>query len=209
MTNSTPTSWTALAPRAGPVLIASAVLVIFVMGHHPSGHGQGEGVSLSHIVHGAMIVLLVTQLWALSVFALARAGDGWRLAGLVFLAIATVAQLIAGTINGFVVAEVAGHGADLIPQAVFVALWEINQGFAAVGLSLAGLGFVLFGIGLIRQGGLMALLTGLAVIAAGAVSSALLLSGMIALDIAGAFIAYGLQAAALIILGLGLARRSI
>ncbi|WP_300531468.1 hypothetical protein [Maricaulis sp.] len=209
MSNSVQSSGADLAPRAGGLLAASAVLVIFVMGHHPAGHGHGEGISLSHIVHGAMIVLLVTQLWALSVFTLVRAGDGWRLAGLVFFAMATVAQLIAGTMNGFVVAELAGHGTELVPQGVFTALWEINQGFAGVGIALAGLGLVLWGAGLIRQGGRLALLAGLALIASGAVSAGALLFGVIALDIAGAFIAYGLQAAGLLVLGLALWRRAI
>jgi hypothetical protein len=53
------------------------------------------------------------------------------------------------------------------------------------------------------------LLTGLALAAAGAVSGWLLLSGMIELDIAGAFIAYGLQAAGLLALGVALWRRAV
>jgi hypothetical protein len=209
MSDTNPSNWSDLAPRAGVLLAVSAVLVIFVMGHHPRGYGHGEGVSLNHIVHGAMIVLLVAQLWAVSVFTLARPGDGWRLAGLTFFAIALVAQLIAGTINGFVVAEIGGHGPEGMPQAVFTTLWEINQGFAGVGISLTGLALLLWGAGLIRQGGLSALLTGLALAAAGAVSGWLLLSGMIELDIAGAFIAYGLQAAGLLALGVALWRRAV
>jgi len=193
-------AWKQLQARAGVVLASTAVLVIFTMAHHPTGHGDGAPFSLANIVHAVMVVLLLAQFWALSIFSLARPGCGWALGGWIVYGASVFAHLIAGTVNGFIVPALAARG-DL-PHEVFAVMWAVNQGFANLGIQLTGLGFALWSVSLLKGAGWPGRVTGLAGLVAAIVPSALLLSGTISLNVAGAFVAYGLHAAWLILLGL-------
>ncbi len=202
MAASTEDGWNRHASRAGALLAITALLVVFTMGHHPHGHGGGqEGLSLANIVHAAMIVFLSIEVWALAVFSLAGGHSALRLAGLVAYAISVIGHVLAATINGFIVPSLAGAVDTTASHDLFILLWNANQAFATLGVHASGLAFILWGISLVKSQAGHARIAGLAGIAAGLVPSGLLMSGMISLDVGGAFIVYSAHSAWLVLLG--------
>lgn len=209
MSQSRSTGWENTTPVAGAVLAITALLVVFTMGHHPTGHGGGHGLSLGNIVHGAMIVFLAAQLWALSVFTLGRGADGWSLAGLVAYAISVIGHVLAATINGFIVPALAGAVDTEASHDLFVLLWRANQAFAALGVHATGAAFLFWSVSLLKSGGMTARLTALAGFAAAIAPSALMLSDSLSLNVAGAFLVYTAHSIWLVILGGLLWRRAL
>lgn len=202
MSNVETRGWAGSAPAAGVMLVVTAALVVFTMGHHPTGHGGGaDGISLGNVVHAAMIVFLVAQLWAVSVFAVKDGPDGWRLAGLVAYAISVICHVIAATINGFIVPALAGAVDGTASHDLFVLLWHANQSFATLGVHAIGLGFMLWGYALLRRGGLPVRVAGAAGLFAGLLPSGLLIGGVIALNVDGTFIVYAAHSAWVAFLG--------
>ena len=186
---------TAHAPDAriaGYALIASAALIVFAMGHHPSGgHGQAPlvaGLSLSKLVHGGMIIFILAQAWGLSVHARLRGPGGWAQAGILVYLLGAVGHLIAGTINGFVVPAMGDA-----PHAQYLLLWNMNQAFAGFGAMASSAAILFWSIDLLNRvprGRVIGLIgLGVALVPAGA-----FLSGVIALDVAGAFLIYAAHA---------------
>lgn len=180
----------------GGALIAGAVGVVFTMAHHPTGmHGGGLG----GIVHGAMIFLL-----GLLTFGFARFGQGRGfgqpliLAGAVAYLTSFMAHIGAATINGFVVPALAG-GEPAVSHDLFRFAWHSNQALAKLGVFATGLAYLGWGLDLaqVRRTRLL----GIAGIAAGAIPAALLASGAIRMDVAGAFIAYAAHAVWAALLG--------
>ena len=174
---------------AGGAMIATALLVVLAMAHHPSGaHGAG---GLAGLVHGAMIVLLAVLTFAFTHFARRLGLDGWAvLAGLVAYAISLAAHIGAATVNGFVVPSLAARGVD--NHDIFLLAWETNQALAKLGVYATGAAYALWGVELLRRGGLARWL-GLAGVAAGIVPAVLLATGAIRMDVAGAFLVYAVH----------------
>lgn len=194
--------WNRHAARAGALLAITALLVVFTMGHHPHGHGSGqEGLSLANIVHAAMIVFLSIEVWALAIFSLTAGSSALCLAGLVAYGISVIGHVLAATINGFIVPSLAGAVDTTASHDLFILLWNANQAFATLGVHASGLAFILWGISLVKSAAGLARIAGLSGIAAGLVPSGLLLSGMISLDVGGAFIVYTAHSAWLVLLG--------
>lgn len=210
MSDLNPEGWQKTAPLAGILLVVTAGLVVFTMGHHPSGHGDGgHGLSLGNVVHAAMILFLAVELWALSVFALKDGPDGLRLAGLIAYGVSVIGHVLAATINGFIVPALAGAVDTTASHDLFVLLWHANQSFATLGVHATGLAFMVWGLALLRSGTSLSRLAGLGGLAAGLIPSALLLSGVIALNVSGAFIVYAAHSAWLILLGVLMWRRQV
>jgi hypothetical protein len=102
----------------GISLVASAILAMAAMAHHPTAGGGGDFAGfarnvermaeVNQAVHGTMIVLVAVLTWTLVAFA-ARRGLHRPLvmAGMVAWAIAAVLMIIPPVFNGFVIVDIA------------------------------------------------------------------------------------------------------
>ena len=126
-----------------------SVLVVFTMGHHPSGgHGQG---GLTQWVHGAMIVFLALLFYGFCRFC--QIHDVRRpnvLFGLIAYGIGLFAHVVAATINGFVVGALAARG-DVVGHEIFLLCWELNQAAARLGVVATGTAMVAWSLDFVRQ----------------------------------------------------------
>ncbi len=177
---------------AGAALAIAAVGTVAAMTHHPTGAHSG---GLAGLVHGTMIVLLGATAFGFSHLAIRR---GIRrplaLAGLVAYAISLLSHAAAATINGFAVPALAARGSAAAGHDMFLLAWELNQALARIGLYATAAAFILWSSDFIRRGNRLTRMAGLAGIVAGALPAALLASGSIEMDVAGALIAYSLNA---------------
>lgn len=197
---------------AGIVLLVAAVLVIMAMAHHPSGLEPGDtriGMTLGGFIHAAMIVLLGANLWGLTIFSIRQSLGGWVLAGIVAYGISFVGNLIAGLVNGFVVPAVAMQVDHAESGDLFILLWQINQAAAQLGVYAASGAFVFWSISLLRQKKAEDLVIGGLGLIAAFVPSAALYTEVIALNVDGAFLVYGVQAAWTGLVGLEMLRQKL
>lgn len=169
---------------AGAALMIAAGAVVLAMTHHPtSGHSALNGP-----VHGAMIGLVGVMAYGFAQFARSRGLDRPAvLAGLVAYAIASVAHIVAASINGFVVPAM-GH--DGIGHELAHFGWAMNQAFAYLGVVATGVAYLLWSSDFLRRPGLEARIIGVLGLAAGAVPVALLVVGALRMNVAGALIVY-------------------
>lgn len=174
----------------GAALVAAAVGTVAAMAHHPTGmHGGG----LAQAVHAAMIVFLALTAFGFASFAAARgAARPPVLAGLVAYALALFGHAGAATINGFVVPALAGRGVGA--HDIFLLAWEANQALAKLGVIATGAAYLLWSADFLSRRGTEAKAIGLAGVVAGALPPALLLGGLIRMDVTGAALAYAVQA---------------
>ncbi|MFT4605035.1 MAG: hypothetical protein ACI9W4_001774 [Rhodothermales bacterium] len=197
---------------AGAALLTAAILTVVAMGHHPSGPespAEGLGMTLGAFIHGTMIVILCANLWGLTVFSLRQGRDPWILAGLLTYGIGFLGHLVAAMINGFVVPAVAAQVDPTLSRDVFQMLWQANQASAALGIYAASAAFLFWSVFLLRsKTSSRRLLGGLGLLVALGPATALY-AGAIALDVDGAFIAYGAHAVWTGLLGILLLRRSL
>lgn len=180
---------------AGGLLMVTSILAIFLMAHHPT---NADGAGPIRAMHGAIMLAMVAQAIGFLLFARSRA-SGWAVAGMMVFALALVAGLGAGTINGFVVAAMIDAGNTSYAPL----LWAANQALAAAGAIATGLAFGLWGIDLWRAGwriiGASGLITGLA-------TSVLLIAGSLSMNLHGAQLVYAAQALWAAALGAALLR---
>ena len=189
--------------RAGFILAASSALAILAMMHHPTGFDAGGMVGF---IHGAMFILLGAQFWAMAEFTLVRRGSSLSVAGLVALTIALFAQCIAGGINGFAAPHMAGTIDPAAHPIVFQLFWSMNQSFAAIGLVASGLAIGFWSLQLLLTSPRQIPLGAFGLLAGGGTALGVM-TGRIMLDVHGALIAYGGQAAWFIAFGLWLGLR--
>jgi hypothetical protein len=189
---------------AGGALIAGSLLSVLAMAHHPTHVDPG---GLVGIVHGAMIVLMTAIAFGFAHFALRRGlARPAILAGLIAYLVSLVANIGAGTINGFVVPALAARGADLSGHDVFLLAWEANQALARLGVFATAAAFTFWSIDFLRRPGLEPKAIGGLGLLAGLVPAILLATGGIDMHVAGAFVAYAAFAAWGMIVGLHLVR---
>ena len=189
---------------AGGALIAGSLLSVLAMAHHPDHVDPG---GLVGIVHGAMIVLMSVIAFGFAHFALRRGlGRPAILAGLIAYFIGLVADLGAGTTNGFIVPALAARGADLSGHDVFLLAWEANQALARLGVFATAAAFTFWSIDFLRRTGLEAKAIGGLGLLAGLVPAILLATGATDMHVAGAFMAYAAFAAWGAIVGMHLLR---
>jgi hypothetical protein len=187
----------------GAALIVGGAAVVIGMAHHPSGTAPP---AFGEAVHAALIASLGLTAFGFSAFcALRGTARPLILAGLVSYAIAVLGHVCAGTINGFVVPALSARP-EPVPGAIYLLAWETNQAFAELGAVAAGVAILLWSLDLVREGSMPVRLIGFLGLAAGAVPTALLLSGAMRMNLAGAFIAYAAHAAWGVALGFLLMR---
>lgn len=189
---------------AGGALIAGSLLSVLAMAHHPEHVDPG---GLVGIVHGAMIVLMTVIAFGFAHFALRRGVARLAiLAGLIAYLVGLVADLGAGTINGFVVPALAAHGATLTGRDVFLLAWESNQALARLGVFATAAAFTFWSIDFLGRPGIEPKAIGGLGLAAGLVPAVLLATGAINMHVAGAFAAYAAFAAWGALVGLHMIR---
>lgn len=173
---------------AGTILLVTGVLIPFGMLHHPTH------VTASHLspLHGALIALLLGSAYGFAHLVL-RLGiiRPHVLGGVVLYSISVVANLLAGTINGFVVPRLAAIGPSSGDLAL---LWEVNQALVQVAVITAGTALILWGTAFAAREDVLSRVIFVAGIVLGAVPAALLLAGVIRMDVNGALLAYASQA---------------
>lgn len=184
---------------AGAALAIASILSIAVMAHHPRHFDSGLGAP----VHAAMIVLIMISFAGYSRLA-------WRcdlrrfsvLVGLAAYAMASIANVLAATINGFVAPALHERGAS---EAVLRMCWEFNQALAYGAVyGIAG-AITVWSVQLMRAGG-MERMIGMAGIAIGAATAILLISGTMSMNVSGATVIYALEALFGVLAGVVLAR---
>lgn len=183
---------------AGPALIVAALGVTLMMSHHPTSVGGMPG--LNEFVHGAMIALIGVMSWGVAYMAVRRGiGRPAPLAGLIAWGFATLANIIAATINGFAVPALAAH--PDVGHDVFMLAWELNQAFARLAVVATGAAFVIWAHGWALRGGIWTRLVGIHGVIFGVVPVAMLATGT-RMNVAGAMIVYSLHALWIAMLGL-------
>lgn len=202
MTPDSSQSSIAITPKtgriAGIVLLVAAILTIVAMAHHPSEieHGDaGIGMTLGGFIHATMIVLLAANLWGLAIFSIRQALGGWMLAGLLAYGISFVGNLIAALVNGFIVPAVASQVDHAQTGDLFVLLWQSNQAAAQLGIYAASAAFVFWSVFLLSRKKASDLVVGSLGLLAALVPGVALHTSLITLNVDGAFLAYGVQAA--------------
>ncbi|MBV9882307.1 MAG: hypothetical protein JO276_04800 [Sphingomonadaceae bacterium] len=189
---------------AGGALIAGAMLSVLVMAHHPE-HVDPNGIV--GLVHGAMLTLMTIIFYGFAHFALRRGvARPPILAGLICYAIGVVADLGAGTTNGFIVPALAAHGSVLSGRDVFLLAWEANQALARLGVFATAAAFVFWSLDFLRRPGFEAKAIGALGLIAGIGPASLLISGVIDMHVAGAFLAYAAFALWGVLVGFHLVR---
>lgn len=196
---------------AGIVLMVTAILTIVAMGHHPSGHeapSAGLGMTLGGFIHATMIVLLSGTAWGLLVFSLREPRNGWVLAAMLAYGVSFFGHVTAALINGFIVPALAAEVDPSSSGAIFELLWQSNQAAAELGVFSASAAFSLWSIHLLLRKPDPDKLVGVVGLLVAAGTAGALYSGIIALDVSGAFVAYGGHAIWTGLVGLQLLRKS-
>ena len=209
---------------AGWVLLASTLLGLLAMSHHPSVHAAdiGEAMrriaalsTMTAIVHGTLMALMLANVYALSEFVLRR-GIGRRAmrAGAIAYGAGTVAMLGAALVSGFIIVGVASMGpgdavADPGLGGRLTGLCRVlNQSCANLGLVAMSAGIVFWSIDLLRDRGPRRWV-GLLGCAVGLVPAVALVGGWLRLDVGGMTFAVALQACWNVALATLLLRREI
>ena len=175
------------------------------MAFHPSDAHAG---GLAAAVHSSMIILLSLMGWGFLQFSLARGlGSGWVSAGLLAYAVSIFGHLVAGTINGFVVPALVNPAP--VGHDIFRFAWQANQAFAKLGMIAGSAAYVLWSVDLWRAPENPRPALAAAGAAIGIAVPALMLSGIVRLDVHGALLLYGLQALWAVMIGAAMVRGHI
>lgn len=166
-------------------------------------------MTLGGLVHATMIMVLATNFWGLTIFSLRQGMDGWILAGMLSYGLSLLGNVIAALINGFIVPAVAAVLDHAESGYVFVVLWESNQAAARLAVYSASVAIVAWSVFLIRRKKLEDIVLACVGLIAGIAPGAALYTGTITLDVDGAFVAYGVQAAWIGLIGLQMIRRRL
>jgi hypothetical protein len=189
---------------AGGALILGSSLSVLTMAHHPTHVDPNGFVGL---VHGAMIVLMSVIAFGFAHTALRRGlARPAILAGLIAYFIGLVADLGAGTTNGFIVPALAAHGAALSGRDVFLLAWEANQALARLGVFATAAAFTFWSIDFLRRPGIEPKAIGAFGLLAALVPATLLATGATDMHVAGALAAYAAFAAWGVVVGVHLFR---
>lgn len=172
-------------------LIGAAAASILAMAHHPTSYHAAIGPT----VHGVMIFVLLVIAFGFATFVLDRGvGRPAILAGAIAYAVSTLANLGAGTIDGFIAPALA-QGDAAIAQDILRLCWAANQALAWLGVITAGVAFLFWSLDLLLDPRPAARLIGVVGLAAGTLPTILLVSGVLSMNVAGASILYAGQVA--------------
>lgn len=175
----------------GWCLVAAGAATVFAMAHHPSGLRDGGA---SQAVHGALMAMtLLTAFGFLTFVANRGAGRAPIQAGTLAFAVALFANLGAASINGFAVPGLTKSG-EPVGRDVILFAWQLNQALAGLAVYATGAAFLFWSIDLVRGSGLAARLVGLAGLPAALLPTMSLASGLLRMNVHGAFAIYSVQA---------------
>jgi len=173
----------------GWMLAATSMVAVVGMANHPVGEESFK--DYGRIFHGIMMVTAILVFATLSRFATRNGTDRFSVwMGLVCLGFGTAANLIAASVDGFVVPELADRGLE---EQMWPLTWALNQTMAQGAVYLSGAAFVLWGIDWVRQATDAARLRGAAAALVGIIPPLCLALGIINMHAFGAFIAYSIQ----------------
>lgn len=173
----------------GWMLAATSAIAVVGMANHPVGPESFQ--DYGRIFHGVMMVTAIVVFAALSRFAARNGTDRFPVwMGLVCLGFGTAANLIAGSVDGFVVPELAERGLE---EQMWPLTWALNQTMAQGAIYLTGAAFVLWGIDWARRTSRAARVRGMAAALVGIIPPVCLALGIINMHAFGAFIAYSIQ----------------
>ncbi|HET7923388.1 MAG TPA: hypothetical protein VFL30_00735 [Rhodanobacteraceae bacterium] len=150
---------------AGIVLVATTLLSILMMAHHPSASTHEPAslaadiagtATLSRIVHGTLIAIIGAELYAFAVFSgRLSQGRGAARAALVAYAIGAGAMIGAALISGFVVSNLGIYYSTAADPAPFVDFARVcmtgNQALAKLGVVAMSAAIVLWSIALLHD----------------------------------------------------------
>lgn len=186
---------------AGVALAGASILSVIAMAHHPVGFAHA---GLAQLVHGVMIAIVVVLVAGYARLALWIGLERFVVMfALIAYCFGAVANVLAALINGFVVGQVHARG---VSEEVLLACWALNQALAYGAVYASSFAFLVWGIALVRKTGLSRL-AGAVGVAAATAPPILLLTGMLAMNVSGAFVVYGLQAAFGVVAGAVLIRQ--
>lgn len=185
-----------LSPRLlGTLILATTVLSLAVMAHHPVAHGAdlaarleaiGRIASVARGVHGALIALLALLLALLWEYARSHLDHGplRRAGGLAWL-LGTLLNVLAALVNGFAVPALAASGEAGPGTAEVLRLsWHLNQAFASGGSAALLSGMALWSAAMLANSGPSRWLGAYGVLA-GIGTGLALLGGWLRLDVHG------------------------
>ncbi|MFT3808410.1 MAG: hypothetical protein QM698_00675 [Micropepsaceae bacterium] len=177
---------------AGLLLLFISFAVVSGMANHPSSFA--EYTAHSRALHGILIVIAVLALAAFARFAVKRGLARLPvLLGLAFLTFGTIANALAGTMNGFIVPELMADGG--VDKPILALCWAFNQVMAQAAVYASGIAFLIWGADMAASGEGADRAVGAAGALAGLLPAVLLAAGLIDMNVGGAFIAYSVQAA--------------
>jgi hypothetical protein len=174
----------ALERTAGFLLMPSGILIIGLITRHPTWSG---GMFFIQSIHGLLMSTSLLMTAGFALFVLSRRST-LAVIGFIPYACAAAAGLGAALINGFIVPSLLADGVTAYADL----LWTSNQMLAQAGIFAMAAAFTIWSIDLWQLGWRATCIAGLT---AGLLPAALLLSGSIDTDIAGAIIAYSATAA--------------
>lgn len=190
---------------AGAMLAFSATMSVLVMAHHPTG--TALAATLGRAVHALLMVLIVLITAGFFRFSAVRGLDRYAVAAaLAFYVAAALANLLAGSINGFVVPALLERG---VYEESATLLWKLNQTFAKCSVFATAAAYGLWSLDLLMRGKGVDRLLGAAGFIAGAAPAALLVAGALDMNVAGAIVIYGAQALFAVLAGIWLATRKV
>lgn len=173
---------------AGWLLAGSTALAVLLLAQHPT---EADGPTLARTIHGGILLFMLAQATGFTLLVRARRG-AWDVAGSPAFALAMIAGMAAGMVDGFIVPATLEHFPRAENAALFQALWEVNQALAPAGVLLTSIAYALWGVGYWRNGHRM---TAALAWGAAAIPAVLLLGGLVTMKIAGAVLIYSIQAA--------------
>jgi len=211
------------ARTAGALLVATTVLSLLALSHHPTAGGDDAAAVVAQVravggmaraVHGALLALMLVQWLCLLEFSSHRGLLAWgNRSGLLLWSAGTLAMGVAALLSGFVVPALADQtGAGALDPASVVAQMAfahaLNQSFAVSGSLLMAAAVMAWSSGLLRSVG-WARPIGASGLVAGAAIALLLVGGIVRLDVHGMLLVWSVLSAWLLLVGIGLVARRL
>ncbi|MBT8471367.1 MAG: hypothetical protein KJN99_02115 [Marinicaulis sp.] len=205
---------------AGSVLIFCSLAALLFMTHHPTLGDPGyknlsaeiaAEAGVNSFVHGAMIVFVLGFYFGISQLAHSLgAANAAVNAGMIAFATATVMMVGAPLASGFIISGLAERLADDAEQlrAQIVFAGTVNQVLAKGGSAFYGAGIFLMSVALLKPTGLTNLIAMFGLVA-GPVIAISVLSGRVALSVAGMTAVIALMGAWFVLVGVQMIRGKV
>lgn len=184
----------------GSSLIIAATLTIFIMLHHPTGYNAGI---LNEVVHGSMIGVIWLATFGVCYFGLILGiHRPLVLAASLCYLFSSLLNILAASINGFVVPEMVRKFGTEQSETILALCWALNQTLARISVVGVSVSMVLFGMHFVGPFSnlLSRIVAGIGVLA-GMLGCGIMIMHNGQLDVHTALVIYSLQAVWLILVG--------